>query len=255
MEITYVLDKDDPFVVLDLDAVVTDDGLSPSASEIVRTVDSYTEHSRSGTGLHIVAEGERIWDQRCKHPLPDYGHIEVYDASQCIIMTGDILEDRDRITAGGTAEVQKEHRPEPSESHDFDKEVSSISAEDRPESTEHLTPADIRRTLEEYAATGHETAQRALHHWDASDPSLISEDQRARGDMTFVSDLAFWTREDPKLMDDCFRASDRMFARWDQPIYRSSTASGSEVTYAEDSIDKAIRTNIDVFSGNYVVHR
>jgi len=170
-------------------------------------------------------------------------------------MTGDIFENRDRITVGGTAEVQTEYRPDPSESHDFDTEVSSISAEDRPESTEHLTPADVRRTLEEYAAADHETAKRALHHWDASDPTSISEGQRARGDMTFMSDLAFWTQEDPKLMDDCFRTSDRMFARWDQPIYRSSTAGGNEVTYAEDSIDKAIRTNIDVFSGHYVVHR
>ena len=42
------------FTKIDIDECVKDGVLSPLADEIVKTIDSYTELSPSGTGIHII---------------------------------------------------------------------------------------------------------------------------------------------------------------------------------------------------------
>ena len=51
--IAFVLTKNDPFVVIDLDHCVVDGSPNRRAREIVERMASYTEVSPSGTGLHI----------------------------------------------------------------------------------------------------------------------------------------------------------------------------------------------------------
>ncbi len=48
---------DEPLVAVDLDEVVTDDQITDEARTLVDQLDSYTEISCSGRGLHIVAAG------------------------------------------------------------------------------------------------------------------------------------------------------------------------------------------------------
>ena len=42
---------------VDLDGVVKDGKLTPEAQDIIRTLDSYTEYSPSGKGIHILCRG------------------------------------------------------------------------------------------------------------------------------------------------------------------------------------------------------
>ena len=255
MEIAFVLNEDDPFVVFDLDAVVSDGQLSTDAIDIVETVDSYTERSRSGTGLHVFLRGERLPDHKHHHELSERGKLEVFDASQCIVMTGDVVRDQYQITNGGGAAVQEEYLPELSDPYDPPKEITDIPTTEKLEQTSDLTAADIRLTIEEYAKSGSDDAERALEYWTSSKSTPNGERKRIEADMGFVSDLAFWCREDVYLMDACFRESERMFDRWDQPVYRETTTSGRKMTYGEDVVYKAKETNFDIFSGNYVTHR
>lgn len=73
------------FVGIDLDHVIADDGtLSAKTVEIVAVLDSYTEYSPSGKGLHIFVKGDIPVDGRKK------GFIEMYKAKRYFTMTGNV---------------------------------------------------------------------------------------------------------------------------------------------------------------------
>ncbi len=56
---------------IDLDHVIADNGsLSEEAEEIVTMLDSYTEYSPSGKGLHIFVKGDIPVDGRKKLGIP-----------------------------------------------------------------------------------------------------------------------------------------------------------------------------------------
>lgn len=81
--IGFVLDDDSGWAAVDLDHCVTTDGtLEPWAREIVEALDSYTEYSVSGTGVHIFVRGG----------LPrsgaKSGHVEMYCGGRFIFVTG-----------------------------------------------------------------------------------------------------------------------------------------------------------------------
>jgi putative DNA primase/helicase len=70
-------------VGIDLDHVIADDGsLSAEAVDIVAMLNSYTEYSPSGKGLHIFIKGDIPVDGRKK------GFIEMYKAKRYFTMTG-----------------------------------------------------------------------------------------------------------------------------------------------------------------------
>jgi putative DNA primase/helicase len=72
-------------VGIDLDHVIADDGsLFAEAVEIVAMLNSYTEYSPSGKGLHIIIKGDIPVDGRKK------GFIEMYKAKRYFTMTGNV---------------------------------------------------------------------------------------------------------------------------------------------------------------------
>ena len=72
-------------VGIDLDHVIADNGsLSEEVVEIVAILDSYTEYSPSGKGLHIFVKGDIPVDGRKK------GFIEMYKAKRYFTMTGNV---------------------------------------------------------------------------------------------------------------------------------------------------------------------
>lgn len=85
--IGFVFSEDDPFVGIDLDDCVEDGELADWAQDIVDHVDSYTEFSPSGTGVHIILRGN----------LPDGGirdgDIEMYDTKRFFTVTGHHLQE------------------------------------------------------------------------------------------------------------------------------------------------------------------
>ena len=84
-------------VGIDLDHVVAEDGLlSEEADEIVTILDSYTEYSPSGKGLHIFVKGDIPVDGKKK------GFIEMYKAKRYFTMTGNVYGELKpiNVTAG-----------------------------------------------------------------------------------------------------------------------------------------------------------
>ena len=89
---------------IDLDHVINQEGnIEPWAEEIVKRMDSYTEISPSGTGIHIYAKG--------KIPTRDRknGPIEMYDEKRYFTVTGRCLGEP-RPLAERTREAAAIHR-------------------------------------------------------------------------------------------------------------------------------------------------
>src|SRR5699024_2085564 len=86
--IGYVITSDDPYTVMDLDDCIVDGNIKPDAKTLVDTLDSYTEISQSGNGLHIFIKGKKP-GKRSKNTEKG---IELYDDKRFIVMTGNHLE-------------------------------------------------------------------------------------------------------------------------------------------------------------------
>jgi putative DNA primase/helicase len=87
----FVLTKDDPYVIIDLDHVIDPDTgeIQPWAQKIIDRMDSYTEISQSGTGIHIIVRGKKPGD-RCKSRN---GQVEIYDHSRYFALTASFGEE------------------------------------------------------------------------------------------------------------------------------------------------------------------
>ena len=83
----YVFSKDDPYCGIDFDHCIEPDGgpIAPWAREWVDRMQSYTELSPSGTGLHVFVRGELSGNGRKRDG------IEVYDRGRFFTVTGDAL--------------------------------------------------------------------------------------------------------------------------------------------------------------------
>lgn len=84
--IGFVLTEADPFVGIDLDDCIDEEGnIAPWADAIVKRLNSYTEITPSGRGLRIFVKGKLPPGGRRK------GSIEMYDSKRFLTVTGDCL--------------------------------------------------------------------------------------------------------------------------------------------------------------------
>jgi len=243
VEVAFAFTEDGPFVGFDLDDVGEDSQFTEEALEIVRCLDSYTEVSSSGTGLHIIAEGERVDDQKHRGDLSEAGHLEVYDESRYFVLTGEVYGGFTSVESRPTVvrEVQDTYLPkrrefaftakqEPADGHEVDEG--------------EVTPMQIRRTIRAYVEDDSYAVDReVLRLWQGSDEGRESPSE---ADMAFMKQLYYWCKGDQRLMDKCFRASGRMRQKWDE-VHASDGA-----TYGEMTIRKVCRTNSETFGRGYV---
>src|SRR5579864_3899506 len=91
--IGFVFTAADPFVGVDLDHCRNPDtgAIEPWAKSIVDPLDSYTEISQSGTGLHVFVKGNLPGKKR-KKSVPGGGALEMYDSGRYFTMTGNRLD-------------------------------------------------------------------------------------------------------------------------------------------------------------------
>jgi putative DNA primase/helicase len=71
----------------DLDHCVSDGKIMPWAREIIIALDSYSEFSPSGTGVHILGENISLPGKGRKRPY-ETGAVEVYDTARFLTFTG-----------------------------------------------------------------------------------------------------------------------------------------------------------------------
>lgn len=196
--IGFVFTSDDPFIGIDLDHCfdLTTQAIATWAQGYVSQLNSYTEITPSGTGLHVLIEGTLPPQGRKKGP------IEMYEAGRFFTVTGWVLQGYSLSIEGRQGALNAMHAqvfgdgtlpPRPSQRH-----VGGVSPPMT--DTEVLTRASQARNGEKL---------RALHAGDISAYPSPSEAECA-----YCVLLAFWT-QDADQIDRLYRDSKLLRSKWD----------------------------------------
>ncbi|WP_254525987.1 hypothetical protein [Natrinema caseinilyticum] len=231
--IGFVFSDDDPIVGVDLDDCrdpETED-VNEIASDIIERLDSYTEISPSGTGYHVLIEGE----------LPDgrnrRGSIELYDTARFFTVTGDHLEETPPRVARRQDALVAIHREYVQET-DTDSGSESGSrgpANDQSQSTGTVDLEDEDLLEKARNASNGEKFERL---WRGS---TAGYDSHSEADMALCCLLAFWTGGNQTRINRLFRQSGLLREKWDEVHY----ADGS--TYGEKTVERAIANTSEFY--------
>jgi len=212
----FVFTSNDPYTFFDLDNVIQEDGsLLPWAREIVEKLNSYTEISPSGKGLHVIVKA-KLPETARKRGVN--GKLEVYNSGRYATFTGRIFENRREIR-----ERQKE--VEEIVKTYLSGEKGNLIFLRRAEPWEEEILEKARKS---------ESGEKFVRLFDKGD--ITGYPSPSEADLALCSFLAFYTEGDPKKMDSLFRRSALYRKKWDE----KHAADGS--TYGEMTIRKALET-------------
>lgn len=203
---------------IDLDNVIKNNTLTDEAREIVNMVDSYTEYSPSGKGLHIL----------CKGTLPKKGKrkgsIEMYSEGRFFTVTGNIFENRNKLeqrTEQAKIVYDKYLKDEPRKAY---KDTVKRNL-----ANHNLSDNEIIKIASE-ATNGN--LFKALWNGDTSGYSSQSEAEQALANI-----LAFYSGGDFNRIDSLMKKSGLYREKWDRRDYKTATInraiSGCKEFYGE----------------------
>jgi NrS-1 polymerase HBD domain len=229
--IGFMFDKDHQHVGGDLDDCRDPETgvIEPWAQAIIDQVNTYTEISTSGTGVHFIAQGQ----------LPGRGlnvrytvdgqqrHVELYDSSRYFATTGHHLP--------GTPKTIEPRQEAATHLYHYLREQQAGSKRKAEASQQHNGASphlddDVILQKALSARNGRKLA--AL--WAGEINGYPSQSE---ADLALCRDLAFWT-QDPEQIDRLFRRSGLMRGKWDE-----------HPQYAEWTISKAIETTPEHYQG------
>lgn len=193
------------------------------AGEFVNTLQSYTELSQSGTGIHIICKGSLPEGKRRK------GTVEMYDSGRFFVMTGNYCTEYVEIS-----ECSEKIKPLHAKylANDLKQSNKSVTAQ-------AFAPSmDVQSIIERAKSSANGEKFSRLYSGDWSDYNSQSE-----ADMAFCNILAFWCGGDTEKMDIIYRSSGLMRDKWDR------RQSGS--TYGRLTLNKAA-ANCDSFYGQNI---
>jgi len=193
--------------------------VEPWAVAIVRELDSYTEVSPSGTGLHVLVRGALPPGRRRK------GRVELYSERRFFTVTGAHLEGTPRTIEERSEALEALHR-----------RTFGANGDGRRKARGGAIPDDDAALVERAKqARNGETFSR-LWAGDATGYTSHSE-----ADLALCNLLAFWTAADAGRMDCLFRASGLMRAKWDERR--------GDSTYGEQTIARALESCRETYTG------
>lgn len=203
------------------------------ALKIVERLDSYTEISPSGTGLHIFVRGKLPGGRRRR------GQIEAYDAGRYFTITGHHFEDSPWTINERQGALDDFHRdeladPEPAATAPPPK--SQQSGQAAAPAPNQLSDTEL---LERMLGSAHGAEIRRL--WEGEWASLGYPSQ-SEADLALCNHLAYWCDRRAGDMDRLFRQSKLFRPKWDvkkgAEKYGEKTIAaaiaGTASTYADD---------------------
>lgn len=213
--IGFVFTSNTPYFGVDLDHCLDKVDF---CDEFVETLQSYSEISRSGKGLHII----------CKGSLPDgarrKGGVEMYSSGRYFICTGNIYNEKYTSIRDCTEEIKILHAKY------FPSSIQNVMTQQT--SNLNLTDEEIL-TKARNSKTGSAFNLLYSGQWQGMYYS------QSEADLAFCNYLAFWTGRNEEQMDRIFRNSGLYREKWDQ-------RRGSD-TYGRTTIGKACAMCKDVY--------
>lgn len=204
-----------PYFGVDLDKCLDNDDF---IEEFVETLQSYTEISRSGQGIHII----------CKGKLPDgarrRGNVEMYSDRRYFIMTGNLYKPEYNAIKNCTDTIKILHS----------KYLADITPKVAPKVVEVVNMADSEIIDK---ARNCKTGSLFQLLYSGNWQGLYSSQSEA--DLALCNQLAFWTQRNAAQMDRIFRTSGLMRPKWDEKR--------NTYTYGEKTIEKAISNCVEVY--------
>ena len=203
------------------------------ASDFINTLQSYTEYSPSGEGIHII----------CKGSLPEGANkrrngvpVEMYDRGRFFTMTGNVISALPINERTGEIAIlwEKYLKIPEREVEQFD---GLVFGENRRSATVEITPSN----LTDYELISRIRSSRFGNEFNAlynGDMSAYGNDHSA-ADFALCKILAFWTGCDQSQMDRIFRTSALMRSKWDK--------NRGDRTYGELTLDRAISDQREVY--------
>lgn len=202
--IGFVFTENDPFCGIDLDKC-----RDPKTGEVeqwalktIRDLDSYTEISLSGTGLHVIAKGV----------LPPGRHrkdkIELYNRLRYFTITGHIFE--------GYAAI-KDRQPE----------IKALCKQVFPDGADAPIQVEQKRDrIPDTVLINHairaKNGDLFTNLWLGDWTGYSSQSE---ADLALLNLLAFWTSKDADQMDGLFRQSGLYREKWERDDYRNTSIS------------------------------
>ena len=209
---------------IDLDHVIQDDGtLKTFAQDIVKLMDSYTEISPSGKGLHILFKLNTPLEKIGKGNRNDKIGLEIYDRRRYLTVTGEVYGEA-RPIAERTDALRQVYAKYMAER---EKPKTQSPVEAFGESRE-LADCDLWEVMFDNPRNGSDI--RRLYSGDIS-----GYESQSQADLALANHLAYYTGNNASRIDGMFRQSGLMRGKWDEKHGNNGTQ-----TYGDMTIDKAI---------------
>lgn len=206
--IGFVFCKDDPYCFIDLDHCIDENGcIEPNSKRIVDLLDSYTEISQSGYGIHVIVKAKLQQGTGNRK-----GSFEIYDSGRYCAMTGNVIPGYRPTIEERQEQVNQicdEIFGNPKHKKPAGKEASTIALSDQ----EIIEKASSAKNADKF---------NRLMSGDWSGYPSQSE-----GDLALAGMLAFWT-QDIDQIESIMRTSGLARDKWDK-----------HKTYLVDTIQKA----------------
>ncbi|WP_137601180.1 phage/plasmid primase, P4 family [Paucilactobacillus nenjiangensis] len=214
-----------PYMFIDLDHKENEmnNGTGMVAEFLTAANHSYAETSVSGTGLHIIARGEK---HTTRSKNSKFG-LEMYTDARFVALTGDSFNGVSTIN-----EVNQDYLDKLTAKYFPEKtpvsNVSTVSiGSELPDDAELLDKAFN-------AKNGNDFKELYQGNWEKNYSSQSEADQ------ALANYLAFWTNKDYSQMDRLFRQSNLMREKWDEKHGKQ--------TYAAITLNTAMRDVSDTYS-------
>ena len=197
--IGFNFSEDDDIVGIDLDKCVDESGaIVPQALKIVESLDSFTEYSVSGKGLHVI----------CRAPLEKgvrNGPCEIYPDGRYFTITGHVFEERGEIKRSADAVKRLVNLLKPPKKGK------------KPQEQRRKTYLRNDELVEKARAASNGTKFRKL--FDEGDTSGYASHSEA--DLALLSILLYWTNGDEDRASILFEQSALCRDKWtERPDYR-----------------------------------
>jgi len=199
--IGFVLTKAGPYSVVDLDGVRNPETgeIEAGAKAIITRLNSYTEISPSGRGIHIWVRGKLPPGRRRK------GNFEVYDSDRYLTLTGHHLEGTPTTIEDRQAELEALHREIFGE-----KQEKPQTPPKAPGSGLELSDQELIDRAHR-ARNGAKFAKLWRGDWQGDYPS------QSEATAALLNALVFYCGPDVGRIDRLFRQSGLMREKWDRP--------------------------------------
>jgi len=223
--IGIVFTPQDDLCGVDLDSCIDPESgeIESWAQEIIEELDSYSERSPSGIGIHVLVKAQLPPGGRRK------GQIEIYDSGRFFKVTSQHLPGTPKKIVERQVEIEVLHR-----------KVFGFTKGDANGHVSHGPGNDLSDTeiLSRAGQAVNGKAFEKLWNGDTSDYTSRSE-----ADLALCSRLVFWTGGDPSRVDKLFRQSGLMRPKWNERHF------GDGRTYGEATIEKALEGATEFYVG------